>query len=88
MQPRGFRRPDAARYIGVSETKFATMVLAGALPCGFMVDNCRIWDIRDLDRAFDVLKSSDRAAQNASIDDPEFEKVLNAKKQETSCAAA
>lgn len=56
MPVRGLRAPDAARYIGMSESKFLEMVADGRLPCGFTIDRMRVWDIRDLDAAFDVLK--------------------------------
>lgn len=54
---RGLRRPDAARYVGVSPTKFDEMVKDHRMPQAFNVDNCVIWDIRDLDEAFEALKA-------------------------------
>lgn len=58
---RGFRAPDAARYVGMSESKFLAMVSDGRMPRGFEIDRMRIWDVHDLDVAFDMLK----AGQNA-----------------------
>jgi hypothetical protein len=56
---RGFRQVEATRYVGVSPTKFLEMVRDGRMPSGFFIDSCRIWDIVDLDRAFDDLKAAD-----------------------------
>lgn len=53
---RGFRRPEAAKYFGISATKFDTLVSRGLIPVGFTIDRIRLWDIRDLDRAFEALK--------------------------------
>jgi len=54
---RGLRRDDAARYIGVGATKFDSMVKDGRMPPPREIDGCRIWDIRELDIAFDDLPS-------------------------------
>jgi hypothetical protein len=54
---RGLRAAESARYLGVSESKFEEMVRDGRVAKGFKVDRLRIWDIRDLDAAFDALKS-------------------------------
>ena len=53
--PRGLRRPDAARYIGVGLTKFDAMVTDGRVPKPKLVDTCVIWDRCELDSAFDDL---------------------------------
>ena len=53
---RGLRRNDAAQYIAISPTKFDSLVADGWMPAGFKVDGCTIWDVRDLDEAFDALK--------------------------------
>nr|WP_082473171.1 hypothetical protein [Methylobacterium sp. Leaf85] len=54
---RGLRREDAARYVGVSPSKFDECVRDGRLPKPFKIDACVIWDIRRLDAAFDVLST-------------------------------
>lgn len=54
--PRGLRQEDAARYVGVSEGTFRTMVACGDMPAGFKWRNVRLWDVKDLDVAFDALK--------------------------------
>lgn len=53
--PRGLRRPDAARYVGVGLTKFDQMVADGRMPKPKMVDDCVIWDRISLDDAFENL---------------------------------
>ena len=53
---RGLRRQDAATYVGVSATKFDQWCADGRMPPGFAVDGVRLWDVRDLDEAFERLK--------------------------------
>jgi predicted DNA-binding transcriptional regulator AlpA len=52
---RGLRRVDAAYYIGVSPSKFDQLVTDGRMPAPIKLDGCTVWDMRQLDRAFDVL---------------------------------
>ena len=47
---------EAARYVGVSPSKFDKLVVDGRMPKPFRVDACTIWDVHDLDRAIDALK--------------------------------
>lgn len=54
---RGMRRTDAADYIGVSVSKFDELVKDGRIPPPFNIDGCRVWDIHELDAAFDLLKA-------------------------------
>ena len=56
---RGLRRPEAARYIGISPSKFDELVRDGRMPHPFRVDTCTLWDIHDLDAAIDDLKHAD-----------------------------
>lgn len=56
---RGLRRREAAQYVAVSPTKFDELVGDGRMPQPLKVDGCVIWDIRDLDAAFDALKDED-----------------------------
>lgn len=53
---RGLRRPEAASYVGVSSTKFDELVEDGRMPAPFRIDGCAVWDIHDLDAAFERLK--------------------------------
>ncbi len=52
---RGLRRTDAAHYIGVSASKFDQLIADGRMPQAIKIDGCAVWDIRQLDRAFDML---------------------------------
>lgn len=52
---RGLSRTEAAIYIGVSPTKFDQMIGDGRMPKPRRIDARRVWDIRALDEAFDVL---------------------------------
>ena len=54
-RPRSLRRADAAHYIGVSPSKFDRLVADGRMPAPIKLDGCTVWDMRQLDRAFDVL---------------------------------
>lgn len=56
---RGLNCPEAAAYIGVSVTKFLEMVEDGRMPKAKTVDRRRVWDIRQLDLAFDALPGGD-----------------------------
>lgn len=58
LPPRGVRREAAAQYIGVSATKFDELVRDGRMPGATLIDGCKIWDVRALDRAFDALTES------------------------------
>jgi predicted DNA-binding transcriptional regulator AlpA len=60
MPVRGLRASEAARYMGMSESKFLEMVSEGRLSSGFKVDRMTLWDVRDLDSAFDELKDCGR----------------------------
>jgi predicted DNA-binding transcriptional regulator AlpA len=54
---RGLRRPEAATYIGVSPSLFDQLVEDGTMPKPFKIRTCTMWDIRDIDSAFDALKN-------------------------------
>lgn len=58
---RGLRREEAARYIGISTTKFDACVKDGRMPQPFRIDACVIWDLRRLDAAFDALSETNEA---------------------------
>ncbi len=53
--PRGMRRPEAARYIGVSVTKFDQMVSDGRMPKPKRIESIVVWDRIQLDAAFTDL---------------------------------
>ncbi len=52
---RGLSRPLAALYLGVSATKFDEMAADGRMPKPRRIDSRVIWDVRELDEAFDAL---------------------------------
>ncbi|MBB3979090.1 putative DNA-binding transcriptional regulator AlpA [Rhizobium azooxidifex] len=60
--PRGLRREEAARYIGVGASKFDQMVADRQMPKPKKVGGCVIWDRIALDVAFSELpdESSNR----------------------------
>ena len=55
-QPRrGLRRVEAAIYVGISPTKFDELVDDGRLPQPKRIDKVVVWDVRQLDSAFEAL---------------------------------
>lgn len=57
VTPRGLQREVAARYVGISPTKFDEMVSDGRMPGPKMIDRRKVWDRLALDAAFDDLPS-------------------------------
>ncbi len=55
---RGLNRQEAARYVGVGAAKFDELVREGQMPPPFWIGSRRIWDMRKLDAAFDLLSGS------------------------------
>ena len=58
---RGLSREEAAMYVGISPSKFDELVEDGRMPRPVKIDCRKIWDIRNLDLAFDALPSEDSA---------------------------
>lgn len=56
--PRGYNRVNAAAYIGVSPNTFDKLVKDGTMPRPIKLGARLIWDVRDLDKAFDKLKGT------------------------------
>ena len=52
---RGLSRYQAAAYVGIGVTKFDELVADGRMPMPKRIDSRKIWDIRELDLAFDAL---------------------------------
>ncbi|MGV8865247.1 MAG: helix-turn-helix transcriptional regulator [Pseudomonas sp.] len=52
---RGINREGAANYIGVSASLFDEMVQDGRMPKPKRINSRTVWDVRALDRAFDLL---------------------------------
>jgi len=57
--PRGLSRPFAARYIGVSTSKFDQMVSDGRMPEPIRIDSRKVWDRLKIDAAFEALSDAD-----------------------------
>jgi hypothetical protein len=58
MAPRrGLSREEAARYVGVSPSKFDEMRKDGRIGPPKLIDARKVWDIYQLDEAFDALPS-------------------------------
>ena len=56
---RGLTHDEAAMYVGISPGKFDQMLADGRMPTPRRIDGRKIWDIRDLDMAFDLLPRED-----------------------------
>jgi predicted DNA-binding transcriptional regulator AlpA len=55
--PRGLSRCEAARYVGVSPSLFDQMVADSRMPPPKRINARTVWDIRQLDAAFEALPS-------------------------------
>jgi len=55
IMPRGLCRTQASAYIGVSPGLFDEMVRDGRMPLPRVVNARRVWDMREIDAAFDDL---------------------------------
>lgn len=51
--PRGLRRAEAARYLGISPSHFDTQRKIGAIPAPKSILGVVLWDRRELDSIFD-----------------------------------
>jgi predicted DNA-binding transcriptional regulator AlpA len=56
---RGLSRVEASMYFGISPTKFDEMVKDGRVPPARMIGKRKVWDIHELDLAFDELPHED-----------------------------
>jgi predicted DNA-binding transcriptional regulator AlpA len=56
---RGFNRIEAAAYIGISPTKFDQLVADGRMPKAKRIDGRKVWDLLELNPAFEELGSID-----------------------------
>lgn len=62
--PRGLRRADAARYLGISTSHFDKQRMAGAIPDAKSMLGVTLYDRCDLDQLFDGIAGADN--DNAS----------------------
>lgn len=56
-------------YMGVSGGKFDEMRKDGRVPAPRIVDGRKLWDVRELDMAFDALPREDAPTLGNSWDD-------------------
>jgi hypothetical protein len=52
---RGLSRTEAAMYLGISPSKFDEMRKDGRVGPARLIDGRKVWDVRDLDLAFEAL---------------------------------
>ncbi len=69
LTPRGICRVAAAAYIGVSSCKFDELVADHRMPAPKRIDGRKVWDLRDLDLAFDALPYESDATVKTTWDD-------------------
>jgi excisionase family DNA binding protein len=75
LPPRGLSREEAARYVGVSPTKFDQMVADGRMPNPRRIDGRKVWDLRMVDALFDRLPVDDH---NQTVDANPWDEILPA----------
>jgi hypothetical protein len=56
---RGYSRVEAAAYVGIGTTKFDQLVQDGQMPKAKHIGGRKVWDVRELDPAFEDLGSID-----------------------------
>jgi len=66
---RGLSRAEAAMYVGVSASKFDELVRDGRMPGPKRIGRRKVWDVRELDVAFDSLPDDNGQGQKNSFDD-------------------
>jgi len=66
---RGLSRVEAAMYVGISPPTFGQMVRDGTMPPPKRVGSRKLWDVRELDMAFDALPSENPGTQGTTWDD-------------------
>jgi len=55
MPKLGYRAPEAATYLGISQSKFLEMVKQGRMPKPCKIDGCTLWRADALLDAFNAL---------------------------------
>jgi predicted DNA-binding transcriptional regulator AlpA len=69
--PRGLSRVQAAAYVGIGVTFFDQQVYLGVMPKPVKIGARVLWDLRELDAAFDSLKQTDQVAGDNPWDSPQ-----------------
>jgi predicted DNA-binding transcriptional regulator AlpA len=66
---RALSMQESAMYLGISAVKFGELVRDGTMPSPKRVGSRRLWDVRELDVAFDALPTENNASQGTTWDD-------------------
>lgn len=61
LRPVGISREAAAAFIGVSTSKFDQMVSDGRMPPAKRIDGRRVWNVRQIEEAFEALPDEEAA---------------------------
>lgn len=69
LPPRGLNRERTAAYIGVSPSKFDTMVADRRMPQPKVIDGRVVWDRLEIDAAFSALPNRDGSGQTGDVFD-------------------
>ena len=64
LTPRGLSRKDAAAYVGISASKFDSIIIDGLMPNPVRIGARTIWDRDELDECFDKLKTTQNNSDN------------------------
>jgi predicted DNA-binding transcriptional regulator AlpA len=64
---RGLSRVEASIYLGVSPSKFDELVKDGRMPRPRLIDSRKVWDVYELDMAFDELPRQDSSSITGSL---------------------
>jgi hypothetical protein len=63
---RGLSRTEAALYLGISPSKFDELVADGRVNRPRLIDKRKVWDVFELDLAFEELpRDNDKPAGNS-----------------------
>jgi hypothetical protein len=63
---RGLSRLESAMYLGISPTKFDELRKMGLVEPARLIGDRKVWDIRELDMAFDALPRENQQIQSKS----------------------
>jgi hypothetical protein len=66
---RGLSREEAAMYLGIGVSTFDEMRATGKIESPRLIKSRKLWDIRDLDLAFEALPREDAPTVGSSWDD-------------------
>ena len=66
---RGLSRTEAALYLGISPSKFDELVADGRVSRPRLIDKRKVWDVFELDLAFEEMpRDDDKPAGNSWAD--------------------